>query len=82
MLHEQIINQGMDEEAFSREKDLNKRYSKALAREEIFWRQKSWDTWLKDGDKNTKFFHTSVKVRRTHNNIFSIKNGKGFLSQT
>lgn len=67
----------MDEESFRKEKLLSKGYLEELAREEIFWRQKSRETWLKDGDRNTKFFHTSVKVRRSQNKIFSIKNKEG-----
>ncbi|XP_059067688.1 uncharacterized protein LOC131858466 [Cryptomeria japonica] len=77
IFHEQIINQGMDEEVFNKEKVLNKRYFEVLAREEIFWRQKSRKTWLKYGDRNTKFYHTSVKARKTQNKIFSIKNRDG-----
>ncbi|XP_057847249.1 uncharacterized protein LOC131057072 [Cryptomeria japonica] len=76
ILHEQITSHGMDEEAFNKEKVLYKRYSEVLAREEIFWQQKSRETWLKDGDRNTKIYHTSVKVRRTRNKIFSINNGE------
>lgn len=78
-LHEQVILQGMDEFSFLKEKELNKVYSNILAREESFWREKSRETWLKEGDRNTKFFHMLVKVRRTHNKIFSIKNMEGDL---
>ena len=37
--------------------------------EEICWRQKSCSLWLKEGDKNTKFFHRCAKTPRRKNAI-------------
>lgn len=35
-----------------------------LLQEELLWLQKSRNDWLKVGDPNTNFFHTSTLVRR------------------
>ena len=33
--------------------------------------------WLKEGDRNTKFFHASCIQRRQHNKILRLKNEEG-----
>ena len=43
------------------------------AREDIKWKQKSRELWLKEGDHNSKFFHASTIIRRRKNNIAEIK---------
>ena len=40
--------------------------------EEISWRQKSRETWLKEGDKNTRFFHRTVNAHKRRNYVKSI----------
>ncbi|XP_043717713.1 uncharacterized protein LOC122665626 [Telopea speciosissima] len=49
-----------------------------LLQEEIFWKQKSRIRWLKERERNTKFFHAMVNVRRTKKKgVEKIKDGKG-----
>lgn len=45
--------------------------------EEMFWRQKSRIHWLQGGDRNTSFFHASVRGRRAKNNLSVIEDELG-----
>ncbi|CAN0825290.1 LINE-1 retrotransposable element ORF2 protein [Linum grandiflorum] len=44
-----------------------------LRKEEVMWRQKSGIRWLKNGDKNTSFFHRCANARRRQNWVERIK---------
>lgn len=46
--------------------------------EEVLWRQKSRVLWLKEGDKNYKFFHQMANVKKRSNFIGRIRRGQGF----
>jgi hypothetical protein len=60
ILQQQIRLQGLTEDLKKQETLLNNHLAKRRAQEEILWRQKSRIQWLKEGEKNTKLFHTSM----------------------
>ncbi|KAM2983667.1 hypothetical protein FF2_009561 [Malus domestica] len=45
--------------------------------EETYWRTKSRNQWLKEGDKNTKFFHAQIMKRRRSNQIRGLMDANG-----
>ena len=59
------------------EEELEVELSEWLARTEVLWKQKSRELWLKEGDRNTKFFHLSTIIRRRQNHIDAIKSEDG-----
>jgi hypothetical protein len=48
-----------------------------LYREELLWLQRSRVTWLKEGDRNTKFFHQRAVWRARKNKIKRLKDSEG-----
>ncbi|CAL1361203.1 unnamed protein product [Linum trigynum] len=45
--------------------------------EEKMWRQRSRIQWLAEGDRNTKFFHSTTVLRQHFNRIVGLKNERG-----
>ncbi|XP_048613347.1 uncharacterized protein LOC125587196 [Brassica napus] len=54
-----------------------KELSDSLKAKEMFWKQKSRVFWLREGDKNTKFFHALTKQRRARNKITQLLDANG-----
>ena len=59
------------EETEEREK-AREEYKKWVDLEEVSWRHKSRETWLKEGDRNTRFFHIMANSHWRRNSIRSI----------
>lgn len=58
-------------------KEFNARMDQLKRREEVYWRQRSRQDWLRSRDQNTKFFHAKTKQRRERNSIGKIRDGAG-----
>lgn len=58
-------------------KEEQNNLSKIYVQQKIFWRQRSKQLWLREGDQNTRFFHSSTKNRRVMNQIRSLRNDQG-----
>jgi hypothetical protein len=56
------------------ERDLDE----LLECEEIFWRQRSRVTWLREGDCNTKFFHAKASSLKKRNVLHGLFDAVGF----
>ena len=57
--------------------DVSKQMDNLLQKQEIYWAQRSRISWMKNGDRNTKFFHSKTTQRRKKNHINGIKNSQG-----
>ncbi|XP_074282866.1 uncharacterized protein LOC141607414 [Silene latifolia] len=58
-------------------KKLVKEIETLLKQEEIFWRQRSRALWLKEGDRNTKYFHRKAGQRKERNHIVKLVDKDG-----
>ncbi|GKC11412.1 RNA-directed DNA polymerase, eukaryota, reverse transcriptase zinc-binding domain protein [Tanacetum coccineum] len=56
---------------------IMEKYSTALQDEESFLCQQAKIEWLKDGDKNSKFFHAILKSRNHKSRVVAISNENG-----
>ena len=54
-------------------KEARKEYEKWVLMEEIFWRQKSREVWLKEGDRTISFFHRMANCHKRRSNLTKIK---------
>lgn len=52
---------------------------KLMQKEEEFWHIRSHTNWLKQGDRNTKYFHHHASQRKRKNHIEGLLDNSGVL---
>ena len=69
-----------EEEARKKAREI---YKKWVLLEEVSWRQKSREIWLKEGDRNTRSFHQMANAHRRRNQLTRVKvNGRWFTEES
>ena len=71
----------MTEEETEAKKGAKENYDKWVSLEETHWRQLSRELWLKEGDRNTSFFHRMASAHRRRNCMDRIKINGVWLSE-
>ena len=64
-----------------RKKEAKECYAKWVSLEETHWRQLSRESWLREGDRNTRYFHCMANAHRRVNSLDRIKTNKVRLSE-
>ena len=53
-----------------------------LAKEETHWRQRSRVSWLREGDRNSKFYHACASQRKRTNTIVGLRDPNGIWQES
>lgn len=71
-----------DENSIKLLMETKKKLAEILLKEEIYWKQRAKLFWLKEGDKNTRFFHSMASTRRKNNAITKLQREDGSWQRT
>ncbi|KAG5631014.1 hypothetical protein H5410_002731 [Solanum commersonii] len=66
-------HRSLEEDEITTRLALTMEFENIAKRVEIAWRQRSRATWLKQGDRNTGFFHRTANAHRRMNTITKLK---------
>ncbi|KAL2933235.1 hypothetical protein RDABS01_016354 [Bienertia sinuspersici] len=71
-----------DAHLIEQEKNADKEYRARHKAYMQFLRQKEKIDWVKEGDENSALFHSSIRKRRIHNIVYTIKDKVGVFHDT
>lgn len=57
-------------------------YLKLLEQQEVYWKQRAKQFWLREGDQNTRFFHKYASTWRQNNRIIGLHDSSGNWVET
>uniref|UniRef100_A0A803NT91 Reverse transcriptase n=1 Tax=Cannabis sativa TaxID=3483 RepID=A0A803NT91_CANSA len=66
-----------DTASIQRHKEVKEELFHVLDQRESFWKLRSKQLWLKEGDHNSSYFHKAVTTRKRLNKIVTLKNDNG-----
>lgn len=79
-VQDKIQEDGLLEDLGSVKNGLMSKYHTIISNEETFWRQRSRALYLKEGDKNTQFFHLTALKHRAVKWISRLSSNRGILT--
>ncbi|CAM8916763.1 unnamed protein product [Rhodiola kirilowii] len=74
---QELQKEARSEVSLEEESKLSAELDEWLAREECIWRQRARTEWLKEGDRNTAFFHARASHRMKVNRLSGLENEQG-----
>lgn len=74
-----LPNVNLSKADFANRRNYQENFWHNLHIKESIINQKSSHKWEKDGDKNTRLFHETMKARKMSNYIGSVKNSTGVV---
>jgi hypothetical protein len=76
------INRNFVQHNQEEKRSIERELDNLLEQEELYWRQRSRIQWLKEGDRNTKFFHQKATWRAKKNKIERLEKADGSMSES
>jgi len=77
----QIHNEGHSDILMNAEKLAQMNLDQALARQEVFWKEKARINWHVNGDRNSRYFHRLTKIKNKTKMISSIRNDEEIITE-
>ncbi|XP_074265751.1 uncharacterized protein LOC141588195 [Silene latifolia] len=81
-LHKQMHDNPTYLAILAAEREAATSYEQLSKMQHSYLAQKAKVEWIKYGDENTRFFHSHLRARHTHNRVMTIKNQEGVMCST